>query len=210
MTDLLRPLKRGGTRTYGEEYDRGNQFAYDSEVDADFNTIYNAWNTMVPPAIAGEIFPPESISTEMIYPGETVNFEINTGADGNFWALSTPRVLAQLFLSGYRGGQIVTGGMLCLTLTNRKTPAAKIKIDLQLTLWVGPAPHLIGKFIDVWLPPDSTIPLGVPLSGMFGARVEDMEPTFNEIRLEGTKMTGADADTVVVDTGGNFYVMELA
>src|SRR4030095_4097068 len=47
--ELQRPLKSQGTRKYQTEYSLGQQFAMDVEIDADLDTIYNAWNTSVPP-----------------------------------------------------------------------------------------------------------------------------------------------------------------
>jgi hypothetical protein len=47
--ELQRPLKSQGTRQYQTEYSLGQQFAIDVEIDADLDTIYNAWNTSIPP-----------------------------------------------------------------------------------------------------------------------------------------------------------------
>jgi len=52
MANLLRPIKTGGTRRYQDEFATGNQWAKDVEVDNDLDTIYNAWNTAIPPAVA--------------------------------------------------------------------------------------------------------------------------------------------------------------
>lgn len=69
MADLQRPLKRGGNRKYAEEYAVGNHYAQDTEIDADFDTIYRAWNTEVPPTMRDTIVPPNSITNAMIQDG---------------------------------------------------------------------------------------------------------------------------------------------
>jgi hypothetical protein len=58
MADLLRPLKTQGTRKYETEYSLGQQYAKDVEMDADLDTIYNAWNTLLPPAVINQGAPP--------------------------------------------------------------------------------------------------------------------------------------------------------
>jgi len=44
MGTVLRPIKRGDVRTFDESYNKGFKSAWASEVDADFDTLYDAWN----------------------------------------------------------------------------------------------------------------------------------------------------------------------
>jgi hypothetical protein len=43
---LQRNVKRGNVRTFDEEYNRGYSDIWASEVDADFDTLYEAWNSV--------------------------------------------------------------------------------------------------------------------------------------------------------------------
>jgi hypothetical protein len=43
---LQRNVKRGNVRTFDEEYNRGYSDIWASEVDADFDTLYDAWNSV--------------------------------------------------------------------------------------------------------------------------------------------------------------------
>jgi hypothetical protein len=58
MADLQRPIKTEGTRQYQTEFALGQEFAKDVEMDNDLDTIYNAWNTMIPPAVQSSGMPP--------------------------------------------------------------------------------------------------------------------------------------------------------
>src|SRR5215467_2738088 len=41
---LSRPIKRGNVRTFDDEYNRGFTDIWASEVDAEFDNLYGAWN----------------------------------------------------------------------------------------------------------------------------------------------------------------------
>ena len=51
MSTIQRNIKRGNVRTFDDLYSRGFTDIWASEVDADFDTIYNAWNLGVPGGI---------------------------------------------------------------------------------------------------------------------------------------------------------------
>ena len=153
--------------------------------------------------------PPDSITSDQLAPGAAVANYFSSAITGDFWALATPRILATFLLSPYRGGHIMTGGMLCLKLTNRKVAPAPVAMDFRLTLTIGTIPYIIGSWSGLSLPPTTTIPLGVPLSGVFGVPAYDITSSI-PIRLEGMKLAGTDADTVITDSGGVLYATELA
>lgn len=186
----------------------GLRFSDQADLNFNWSKLDDVVGTAFTPDAPLQI-PPESIVTSQLYPGTAVHGWISSGITSSFWALATPRQLAQLFLSPFRGGHIITAGSLCLALTNRKSPGAALIVELQITLTIAGAPRLIGKFNTLSLPPTSTIPLGVPLSGIYEVSPSDITNQI-EVKLEGMKTTGVDADSVIVDTGGTFAVAELA
>jgi Collagen triple helix repeat (20 copies)/Chaperone of endosialidase len=58
MSTVARNRKIGGTNKFQTEYDLGFKETRASEVDADFDTLFNAWNTQVPDGVLSAGIPP--------------------------------------------------------------------------------------------------------------------------------------------------------
>jgi hypothetical protein len=70
MGTIVRPIKRGDVRTYDESYSKGFKGIWASEVDADFNTLFDAWN------LGGIAVADGAITTAKIADGAVTNSKL--------------------------------------------------------------------------------------------------------------------------------------
>src|SRR5262245_50187189 len=92
MPQISRPAKQGGATTYGGKVSAGYTTILASEMDADLDTIYSAWNT----GVDGTNIQAGSITGDKLAPGavgtrELANSGIQTVDIGDL-QVTTPKI----------------------------------------------------------------------------------------------------------------------
>jgi Chaperone of endosialidase len=82
MGTITRNVKRGNVRTFDESYNRGYTDIWATEVDADFNTLFDSWNLGVPGGVAIQ---DGTITTAKLADGSVTNAKLapNSVGSGN-------------------------------------------------------------------------------------------------------------------------------
>jgi hypothetical protein len=165
----------------------------------------------IPPgSITAAEIAPASISSDLIYPGETVpGFGLTTIADGTSLLLSQPAILATIpVLDGNpRHGPTLLTGSLNLTIQNTSAVLVDGGLSVDVLLYGQVAATLV-QSLQFHLPASVTLPCCVPLSAFVQIPTGTGSPA---AQVRATKTLGADGVVVIKTAGaGTLQVAELA
>src|SRR5215475_11465710 len=156
MAQINRPVKQGGATTYGGKVSAGYTTILASEMDADLDTIYSAWNT----GVDGTNIQPGSITGDKLAPGAVGSREL---AD-----------------SGVATVDLADGSVTQAKLSGPITPSSAAGGDLAGSSYPNPivAPGVINnaKISDVAWGKITGAPTSLPPSGAAGGSLASSYP----------------------------------
>jgi len=139
MPQLTRPTKQGGATTYQGKVSAGYKNILASEMDADLDTIYSAWNTGVtgdniaPGVITGDKLAPGAVGTRELADGGVQTIDIGDGQ------VTTPKIgdlqvtTGKIALLNVTGAQIANSTITQAKLSGPITPSSAAGGDLSGT-----------------------------------------------------------------------------
>jgi hypothetical protein len=85
VSTIQRNRKIGGTNEFETEFQLGFDDIRANEVDDDFNTIFNAWNTQIPPAVSSSLWNEANGLLSPVTPANVVNLTGPAGGTALQW-----------------------------------------------------------------------------------------------------------------------------
>src|SRR5215471_5028104 len=218
MAAIQRNLKRGNVRTFDDEYNRGYTDIWASEVDADFDTLFSAWNLGVPGGIAiadGSIttaklqdgsvtnpkLAPNAVGTGNIMAGAVGATQIAAGAVGTT-ALQGLSVTTPIIADGaVTSVKLANGAVGTTQLAANSVTSAQIAAGAVGTTQILDGSVTDAKIASVSWGKISGAPTGLPPSGAAGGSLQGTYPN-------PTIKVGAISSTEILD--GTVAVVDLA
>jgi len=122
MPQINRPVKQGGATTYGGKVSAGYTTILASEMDADLDTIYSAWNS----GVDGTNIQPGSITGDKLAPGAVGSRELADSGVATVDLADQAVTTAKLADSSVNSAKIIDGSIATVDLADGSVTQAKL------------------------------------------------------------------------------------
>ena len=173
MATITRNRKVGGTNEFHTEWQLGLDDIRADEIDADLNTIYNAWNTLVPDGILASGIPPSGPASGVLtgtYPGPGLADHVVLEDNIVNEAVTRPKIQDGAIDST----KLAPGAVNFPSIGNGEVGRIKLSADV----WPTPIPTGadVGKVLAVGVGPALTWVAAPPPSGVVGGDLSGSLP----------------------------------